>query len=121
MLHAIVALSSAQDRTPRQRALGPPCHFETHRLGLRGYSSLASAREIAFIRLHFGGHPPVLRTGSNASAHAGYGVGLCTLQGCHATEPCEEFGAYAGTMVPSSSFKSRCRGISNSPVSAAEA
>ena len=32
-------------------------------------------------------YPPVLRTGSNTSAHAGYGVGLCTLQGCHATEP----------------------------------
>ena len=79
MLHAVVALSSAQDRNSSEGVLWPPCHFETHRLGLRGYSSLASAREIAFIRLHFGGPPPVLRTGSNASAHAGYGVGLCTL------------------------------------------
>ena len=29
--------------------------------------------------------PPVLRTDSNSNAHAGYGVGLCTLQGCHVT------------------------------------
>ena len=30
--------------------------------------------------------PPVLRTGSNSNAHAGYGVGLCSLRGCHVTE-----------------------------------
>ena len=68
---------------------------------------VASARKVAVTRLNFGRHPPVLRTGSNASAHAGYGVGLCTLQGCHATEPREEFGALAGTTVSSLSFRSR--------------
>ena len=68
---------------------------------------LASPRKVTFIRLHFGCHPPVLRTGSNAGAHAGYGVGLCTLQGCHATERCKEFAASAGTMVTSLSFRWR--------------
>ncbi len=33
-------------------------------------------------------YPPVLRTGSNSNAHAGYGVGLCTLRGHHVAEAC---------------------------------
>ena len=57
-------------------------------------------RKVAFIRLHFGSHPSVLRTDSNASAHAGYGVGLCTLQGCHAGERPEEFARSAAATVP---------------------
>jgi len=68
---------------------------------------IASVRKVAVIHLHFGGHPPVLRTGSNASAHAEYGVGLCTLQGCHAAERREEFGASACTTAPSLSFRLR--------------
>ena len=31
---------------------------------------------------------PPSTAGSNADAHAGYGIGLCTLQGQRATEPC---------------------------------
>ena len=53
--------------------------------------------------------PPVLRTGSNTNAHAGYGVGLCTPRGCHATEPNAEFELSAVTMVPSPAFRSRRR------------
>ena len=55
-----------------------------HQLSVRASPALPS-RNVVLVCGASASCPPVLRTGSNSNAHAGYGVGLCSLRGCHVT------------------------------------
>ena len=92
----VVTLSEAQDRTlfngrciaPQERvrcSFGTPAHAPS---ALRLRNPRRPARTVVPACSASARCPPVLRTGSNSNAHAGYGIGLCTLQGCHVTESC---------------------------------
>ena len=74
VLHAVVALSSAHDRTLFSGRLALPSHFGTHRLGFRGCSSLAAVHartiEIPFQSASALEAPPRVNVGQFVGAGA---------------------------------------------------
>ena len=76
------ALFEALDRT---LVNGRCSHFGACSLSSGVAQSTVPSSRVALGYCASASYPPVLRTGSNSNAHAGYGVGLCTLQGCHVT------------------------------------
>ena len=78
----VSALFEAQDRTLVNRRCS---QCGASRLSFVVAQSTVPSCSVVLASSTSASYPPVLRTGSNSNAHAGYGVGLCTLQGCHVT------------------------------------